>query len=347
MRRVFAGVGVFIAAAGTLYLGSHLGPTTAPAVTTTVTQATTSSVAVSTPTTTTPTPPPQTAVQSRSEGELQSEPHAGSDSVDPHAGNPSSSALASEDEPARKRSETSEEGPQREPETANPKGQLGGDEASPAALPYTTQKYLHDPFTETPASRSRALASTSSVPAASDAASDVTSAVTSDPNDYTTCAPSDGSPAPDDAGKANIRRANEWATAASSKAASLGLGTGRYDWLRCRGDVIAEWLAAGGPEPLGHLGRRGFDSTLATCAYQIVVNRSATVGQYALVASLNGSEYFATVASCDATNADVCAYTFTARCELQRQPVTAKWTGPSTTECLHGDTKTASDGPCE
>jgi hypothetical protein len=248
------------------------------------------------------------------------------------AGNPSSSALASEDEPARKSSEISEEGPKREPATADSKGQPSGDEASPAALPYNTTKYL-DPFNEAPPARARFAPSVKS-------AGDTT------PNDWTVCIPW-GSPEPSADIEANLTRANTWAAAASAKAELLGFGAGRYDKLHCRGDVIADWFVAGGPEPLGWLGRLGFDSPLATCGYQITVNRPSVAAQYPLVVTFNGTDYTATLASCDPNNPETCTFTFSARCELQRQPIVAKWVGPATTQCLHGDTKTASDGPCE
>lgn len=58
------------------------------------------------------------------DGELQSRAE--------QSGNPSSSALASEEEPANNRSERSEDGPEREPVTADSKGQPSADEASRA-----------------------------------------------------------------------------------------------------------------------------------------------------------------------------------------------------------------------
>lgn len=162
------------------------------------------------------------------------------------------------------------------------------------------------------------------------------------------CQPSVTSPVPDAAGQSNIQRANQWSLAASDAAFLKGFGTGRYDWLRCRGDVVAAWLDAGGPsDVVTWLGRQGHDSPLGACTYQLVVNRPATAANLQLVVTMNDVEHQAIFISCDPSATTVCTYSFSAPCELEREATTARFVGPVISACLHGDTGKSSDGACE
>jgi hypothetical protein len=240
------------------------------------------------------------------DGELQNVPHAGSVSVDPYAGNPSSSALADQ-VPAGFPGGSS---PKREPVTANTKGQPSADEASRALRtktgPIVPPEYNATMFpkgTEENAWQEKAkIQSSHDVPALSPAApvpraliskampariagsSIATSPLTvaSSPVAVDPCLTT----AP--AYQPQCVTASAWRTDIAKKyGATMGR---RYAWLGAQ--FVADWLkngcapspctfdkgggAIGRLQPADYAGLLGYDSPLGTCHDSTQFSRRVT-----------------------------------------------------------------------